>query len=179
MQIFSKTFFTALFFFLIQYLQRTCKRHIQCDAIPLDKSLTYLLFLLFQFFRGHANAIPRVMQLSQKYYSQNCSFFPNSVPTEDMRGPYPVWCNFLESTFHRLVLFPNSLPTEDMRLPYSLWCNNSPKKVLHTCCFSFFSFYRGNVNAILSAMQFFSKVLFTDLLFFLIEFLQRTCNGHN
>ena len=51
------------------------------------------------------------------------------------------------------------------------------KKVLHTCCFSYFSFYRGHANAILSVMQFFSKVLFLDLFFFVIQYPQRKCAG--
>ena len=52
------------------------------------------------------------------------------------------------------------------------------KKVLNTCCFSYFSFYRIQAKALLSVMQFFSKVLFTDLFFFLIQYLQKTCDGH-
>ena len=114
---------------------------------------------------------------------------------------------FLKSTFYSPVLFPNSVHAEDVRRPYLVWCNFSQKcflqtcffliqylqrtcddhtqydaitleKVLQTCCFSYFSFYRVHVNAILSVMQFFPKVLFTDLFFFLIQCKQRTCDGH-
>ena len=51
------------------------------------------------------------------------------------------------------------------------------EKVLNTCCFSYFSFYRIQAKALLCVMQFFSKVLFTDLFFFLIQYLQKTCDG--
>ena len=178
MEIFSKILFTDLFFFLIQYLQRTCDGHTQCDAITLKKIITYLLFLLLRF-----------SQTTCKRHT-HCDAI------------------FLKSTFHRPVLFPNSVPTEEMRRWYSLWCSFSQKyflqicsfsyfstywghatailsvmqllskKVLHTCCFSYFSFYRGHANAILSVMQFFSKVLFLDLFFFVIQYPQRTCDGH-
>ena len=53
------------------------------------------------------------------------------------------------------------------------------EKIFDTCCFSYFSLYRGHANAILSVMRFFSKVFFTDLFFFLIQYLQRTCDGHD
>ena len=114
--------------FLIQNLQMTYDGNTQCDAITLEKSLTYLLFLLLQF-----------LQRKCEQHTQ-CDAF------------------FLRSSFCRPVLFDKSVLTVDMRGPYSVWCNNSRKKGLHTRCFSYFSLYRGHANAILSVMRFFSKV---------------------
>ena len=148
MQFFSQALFTDLFFFLIQYLQKTCNRHTLCDAIILEKKLHTCCFSYFNSYRGHANNTLSMMQ------------------------------------FFSVVLFIDLMFSI---IQYIQWtCNGRThcdaiilqKKVLHTCCFSYFSFYRGNANAILSAMQFFSKVFFTDLLFFLIQCLQRTCDGH-
>ena len=118
MQFFPKVLFTDLFFFVFQYLQRTCDIHTQCDAITLEKNFAYLLSLLLQF-----------LQSTCERHTQCDAIFP-------------------KSTIHRPVLFPNSVPTEDMRTSYSVWCNFS------------------------------QKVLFTDLFFFVFQYLQRTCNSH-
>ena len=90
---------TNLLFLLLQFLQGTCERHTQCDAI-FPESTFYRPVL-----------------------------FPNSVQAEDVRRPYPVWCKFSQKCFCRPVLFRNSVPTEDMRQPYSLWCINSLKSL--------------------------------------------------
>ena len=102
----QKVLSTELFFFLFQYLQRTCDGNTQCDSITLKKSLTNLSFLLIQF-----------LQRTCERHTQ-CDAI------------------FLKSTFYRPVLFPNSIPTEDMRTPYSVWCHFSRKNFLQTCFFS-------------------------------------------
>ena len=137
-------------FLLIQYLQRTCERHTQCDAITLEKSLRNLSFLLLQF-----------LQRTCECHAQ--------------------WDTiFLENISYRPVLFPNSILAEDMRRHGHTQCDAiTLEKVSHTCCFSYFSLYTGHANAKLSVMRFFWNVLFTDLFFFLIQYLQRTCDGHN
>ena len=176
MQFFSKDFYRPVFF-LIQYLQRTCDGHTQCDVN----------FLKNTFYRP--------------------VLCPNSVLTEDMRRPYSVWCNKSRKYNYTPVVSPTPVCTEYMRRPYSVWCSFSQKyflqtcffvfqylqrtcdghtqcdaitlkKVSHTCCFSYFSFYTGHANAKLSVMQFFPKVLFTDLFVFVFQYLQRICDGH-
>ena len=118
------------------------------------------------------------MQFFSKVLSKDLFFF--LIQYLQMTCDSNTQCDtiFLENTSYKPVLFPNSILAEDMRQPYSVWCNNSRKKGLHTCCFSYFSYYRWHATAILSVMQFFSKILLTDLFFFLIQYLQMTCDSN-
>ena len=132
MRNFPKIDFTDKFSFLIQYLLRKWDDHTQCDAKTLEKSLIYLLFLLLRFLQ---RTYERLTQLD---------------------------AIFFKSTFYRPVIIPNSALTEDVRRPYSVSSNISRKKNKHTCCFVYFSFYRGHATAILSKMGKLSeKVLHT------------------
>ena len=149
MEIFSKKIlFTDLFFFLTQWLQRTCDGHFQCDASFLKST----------------------------FYSPVLSHY--SVHAEDVRRPYLVWCNFSQKCFLQTCFFPNSVPIEDMRRPDIVWCSFSQKYFLQTCSFSYFSTYRGHATAILSVMQLLSKKILHTCCFSYFKFLQRLCERH-
>ena len=164
MEIFSKILFTELFFFLIQYLQRTCDGHTQCDAITLEKIITYLLFLLLQFLQRKGKRYTWCDAILQKFYRP--VFFLIQYLQRTCNGHTQCDGNFLKkNTFYRPVFFPNSVIAEDMRRPFSVRCKFSQKYVLQSCSFSLFSACRGRATAILSVMQLFSKMLFTDLFF--------------
>ena len=110
---------------------------------------------------------------SQKNFLWICFFFQNSLLTVGMRGSYSVWCNDSRKKSYIPVDSPTSSFTEAM-----LQRICTQKKVLKTCHFSYFSFYRGHASAILCVMRIFSKIISTDLFFFLIQHLQRTCERH-
>ena len=150
MQFFPKVLFTDLFFFVFQYLQRTCDSHTQCDAITLKKVLDTRCFSYFSFYRGQANAILSLMQFFSKVlftdlfflliqYLQRTRDGHNQCDAITLEKNFAYLLSLLlqflqstcerhtqcdaifpKSTIHRPVLFPNSVPTEDMRTSYSV-----------------------------------------------------------
>ena len=153
----SRKKLTYLLFLLLQILQRTCEQHTQCDAIFLrssfyrpilfhksvltvdmrgpysmwcnnsGKNLWYLLFLLLQSLQRTCERHTQCDAIFLKSFFYRPVLFPNSVPTEDMRRPWSVWCNNTWKRYFFSVVSPTSVFTEDMQTPNSVWCNFSQK----------------------------------------------------
>ena len=75
---------------------------------------------------------------------------------------------FLKTTFSELFFLIQYLQSTYDR--HTLCDAIILEKKLHTFCFSYFNSYRGHANNTLSMMQFFSEVLFIDLLFSIIQY---------
>ena len=145
---FSQKNFTDLFFFLIQYLQRKCNGHTQCDSIILKKSLRYVSFLLVQFLQRTCKRSTQCEAIFSKVLFTDLFFFLIQKFQKTCDGHTQCDAITLEKKSYISVVSPTSVFREVMRTPYSVWCN-------------------------------FLKSVFSELFFYLIQYLQRTCDLHS
>ena len=109
-----------------------------------------------------------------KSFSYRPVLFPNSVIAEDMRRPNSVWCIFPEKKFLQICFFSNSVIAEDMRRSYSVWCNFS-RNFFYRPVLILIQYSQRACDGQFQGDTITLDKSLTFLSFLLNQFLQRTC----